>query len=199
MFNLKNSLAEKQNIYEFEIFPEWMIKAGQEQFTQFGFEYGHHGNTLSDGKPYFGKMLYLLESNHDTQKPHVVMNVCDAIKYNILPTVDPEGTFEGWQRIAVNGQLPGQSPEKHVDSTDNELIWTAVYYATDSDGDTVFYQSNKNPTTEVCRSTYKQGKIVLFPGRYLHQAHTPTQNWRVSIGISFMFNTKINKQLRMDR
>ena len=197
-FNLINSLAEKENIYEFDCFPDWMIEAGVEQFKHFGFEYGHHGDTLSDGKPYFGKMLFLLESNHDVQKPHIVMNICDSIKYHILPQIDPQGKFEGWQRIAVNGQLPGQSPEKHVDSEENTLIWTAVYYVTDSDGDTVFYQSKKNPDNEVYRSVYKQGKIVVFPGRYLHQAQSPTNNWRVSVGVSFMFNTSINKKLKVD-
>lgn len=195
----ENKLTDSNLIFEFEdTVPMWVVKSGEEQFKKFGFEYGHHGSTEDDGKPYFGKMLFLKDANHDIAKPHIALNILDLIRFKLLDDIDPNGIFIDIDRIAVNGQLPGQSPEKHIDSSDKENLWTAIYYASDSDGDTLFFQSLKNPQTQIYKADYKQGKIVIFPGCFLHQAMAPSTNWRISIGISFLWDTYLNKSIRYD-
>ena len=186
-------------IFEFEnVIPDWMQKSGVDQFKNFGFEYNHHGASEDDGEPYFGKLLYLKQTQTNLAKPHIIMNLLDVIKYDLINKIDKEAKYVDLQRIAVNGQLPNQSPAKHLDTSNDQDLWTAIYYLNDSDGDTVFYHSLKNEQEEVYRSKFKQGKVTLFHGLFLHQALAPQSDWRITIGISFFMDTKLNNMLSLD-
>lgn len=182
-----------------QVFPDWLIRSGEQQFKQFAFEYGHHGQGIDDGNPYFGKMLYLMEENWQQECPTIVYNLIDYIKLEILHKIDPDSKFECLQRIAVNGQMPGQSPNAHIDHVTLNNLWTLVYYANESDGDTIFYRSNMHPDKEVFRSKFKKGKCVIFPGYFRHRADSPSDKWRVTVGISFVWHTNMNKLLKQDR
>lgn len=195
---LSKTLADTSLIYEIsDALPTWAVKSGELFFKRFAFEYGHHAATLDDGNPYFGKMLFLREKNINLSVPSLVQNLCDCLQLSILPNIDPEGKFIELQRIAVNGQTSQQAPSAHIDTDSDPTLWTAVYYVNQSSGDTVFYQSIEN-LKEVYRSKFQQGKIVLFPSSFCHQAEPPKDPWRISVGITFEWHTKLSNNVRRD-
>lgn len=195
---LSRTLADKNLVYEFlDPLPTWAVKSGELYFKKFAFEYGHHAASLDDGEPYFGKMLLLREANLDLSVPYLIQNLCDCIQLSLLPQIDPNGKFVELQRIAVNGQTSTQNPAPHIDTDTDSSLWTAVYYVNNSSGDTVFYRSILNQE-EIYRSTFQQGKIVIFPASFCHRAVAPLSGWRISVGITFEWHTDLSKQCRMD-
>lgn len=183
-------------IFEFDNpMPGWAVASGDYFFKQFSFEYGHHAATLNDGSPYFGKMLYLREANISLSVPVIVQNIVDCIQLDLLPKIDLNGKFIELQRMAVNGQTISQTPSPHIDTDKDLTLWTAIYYVNDSSGDTVFYNSISD-ITECRRSKFKQGKIVIFPACFCHQALAPESDFRITVGITFEWHTVLSKQLK---
>lgn len=180
-------------IFEFpNSLPAWAVISGEKFFKKFSFEYGHHAASLDDGAPYFGKMLFLREENLNLPSPPLIQNICDCLQIDLLPKIDPNGKFIELQRISVNGQTDTQTPKPHIDADNDPNLWTAVYYVNDSSGDTIFYKSIVNQT-EVYRSQFEQGKIIIFPASFCHQALAPIKGWRVSVGITFEWITDLSK------
>ena len=74
--------------------------------------------------------------------------------------------------------------EYHVDSFDKHLV--ILYYVVSSDGDT--YISNSDQVQDSYEphfiSTPKQGKILLFDGKYYHTAVQPKKHIRCVININ---------------
>ena len=188
--------TDKNLIFEFENqIPEWIVMSGDVFFKKFSYEYGHHAASMNDGHPYFGKMLYLREEQISLPVPVIIQNVVDYIQLIALPQIDPDGKFIELQRIAVNGQTESQSPAPHIDTGTDPTLWTAIYYVNSSSGDTVFYNSITD-LTEVYRSKFKQGKIVVFPSCFCHQALAPLENFRISVGITFEWHTELSKKFK---
>lgn len=189
-----NIVTDKSLIFEFEDgLPLWLVTSGENQLKTLAFEYGHHAKDFDDGNPYFGRILLLRERNIDLACPYIIHNLIDFIRLDLLGRLDPCGKFVGLQRIAVNGQLPTQQPSKHLDHDLLPDMWTAVYYANCSDGDTLFFDSLIHPEQLSYQSSFKQGKIVIFPSYFLHQAMSPTKNWRITIGITFEWITELSR------
>ena len=69
----------------------------------------------------------------------------------------------------------------HVDTKTPH--WVCLYYATDSDGDTIFYENDKK--TEIQRVTPKKGRIAFFDGSIYHSSSKPTKNTRVVVNFDF--------------
>jgi len=79
----------------------------------------------------------------------------------------------------------------HLDRYDPHLV--ILYYVNDSDGQTVIYNYKSKDkddipyfedVNELKRITPKQGRIVVFDGRYWHTAEQPTKNIRCIININ---------------
>lgn len=186
--------SNKSLIFEFvDSLPNWAIVSGDYFFKKFSFEYGHHAASSSDGLPYFGKMLYLREKNISFPVPVLIQNVVDCVQLNLLPQIDPIGKFIELQRISVNGQTNSQTPSPHLDTDTDSALWTAIYYVNDSSGDTVFYNSLSN-LTEIYRTKFQQGKIVIFPACFCHQALAPIIDFRITVGITFEWQTNLLKK-----
>jgi hypothetical protein len=188
--------SNKSLIFEFDNpIPHWAVISGDYLFKKFSFEYGHHAASLDDGVSYFGKMLYLREKNISFPVPVIVQNVVDCIQLDLLPQLDPNGKFVELQRIAVNGQTSSQAPSPHIDTDTDSSLWTAIYYVNDSSGDTVFYNTISD-LTAIYRTKFKQGKIVIFPACFCHQALPPEKDFRISVGITFEWHTDLFKNLK---
>lgn len=195
---LSKTLLDTSLIFEFaDPLPMWAVTSGEKYFNKFSFEYGHHAASLDDGEPYFGKMLFLREENLNLSCPPLVQNLCDCLQLSILPQIDANGKFVELQRIAVNGQTHTQNPCAHIDTDTDINLWTAVYYVNDSSGDTVFYKSISN-LEEVYRSKFQQGKLVIFPASFCHRACAPESGWRISVGITFEWHTKLSSLVKRD-
>jgi hypothetical protein len=81
-------------------------------------------------------------------------------------------------------QLP-ECHESEVQSIHLDLQephFALIYYVTDSDGDTVFYDDSFN---EFKRITPKKGRIAFFDGTIHHAGSTPTNNIRSLINTNF--------------
>lgn len=67
----------------------------------------------------------------------------------------------------------------HVDTTDPHIV--ALYYVLDSDGDTVFFNENKEIVKSV---TPKKGSVVVFNGNTYHSNYLPLENNRCVINFN---------------
>ena len=55
-----------------------------------------------------------------------------------------------------------------------------VYYVVDSDGDTIIYNETEESDTYTVQKkvTPKQGRVVVFDGKFYHTAEQPTKSKR---------------------
>jgi hypothetical protein len=77
--------------------------------------------------------------------------------------------------VHVDNSMLHNTP--HVD--DSVPHWVLIYYVNDSDGDTFIFnetgdQINISSLTIQHRVTPRQGRIVIFDGKYLHAGMHPT-------------------------
>jgi hypothetical protein len=90
-------------------------------------------------------------------------------------------------RILANMQGLHQYAEIHTDSSTNNYL-SLVYHVNESDGDTVFYNSDGSVVHSV---PFKMGRMIIFPSDYLHEGLppvkyiNPTNNFRMSLGYCF--------------
>jgi len=83
-------------------------------------------------------------------------------------------------------QPPSKIPyqqELHTDlpTSSNSPFYSLIYYASDSDGDTVFF----NQDTEIERVTPKKGRTVLFNGQIPHRGTKPITQTKVLLNFTF--------------
>ena len=96
-------------------------------------------------------------------------------------------TIKNVDRIKANLTTPSTLTEAelddaiHVDMAD-EGYWTLLYYVSDSDGDTIMYDTDKQP---VARSAPEKGKAILFPSHEWHR-HTPPTDHKRRMVINFI-------------
>ena len=86
------------------------------------------------------------------------INLVDIIAARLFITVPHKTTLDYYAPHT-------DRPEEHLG---------LIYYVNDSDGDTIFFENNK----ELQRVTPKKGRIVLFDGNTLHAGGLPTNNPR---------------------
>ena len=69
----------------------------------------------------------------------------------------------------------------HIDSIEKHFVM--LYYVCDSDGDTIIFNEKEESEkyTVQKRVTPKQGRVVLFDGRFYHTAEQPMDNVRCVI------------------
>ena len=69
--------------------------------------------------------------------------------------------------------------------------YTGLYYANDSDGDTVVFNETQQSDvyTEMTKSTPKRGKIFVFDGNHYHKSSRPTNTSGRTV-ITFNFTVK---------
>jgi hypothetical protein len=81
-------------------------------------------------------------------------------------------------------QLPLLNPSPYGIHIDTKIPhWVCLYYVTDSDGDTIFYENDKK--TEIQRVSPKRGRITFFDGSIYHCSSKPTKNTRVVVNFDF--------------
>jgi len=91
-------------------------------------------------------------------------------------------------RILANMQGLYQYAQIHTDSSETKYL-SLVYHVNQSQGDTVFYENDKN--TVIKSISFKMGRMVIFPSTYYHEGLPPTQyinptnNFRMSLGYCF--------------
>ena len=88
-------------------------------------------------------------------------------------------------------QLPLNIDTSEVDTPHIDLHsphLAMVYYVVDSDGDTIIYNETKESDTYTVqhRVTPKQGRVVIFDGKFYHTAEQPTNDKRCIINFDIV-------------
>ena len=128
--------------------------------------------------PAFGDTFYDPIKNIYKPYSHMFLEVVYRLG-NALDMVI-EGVMQG--RIFVH--LP--SPNPGLDQTHTDLHyphWVCLYYVTDSDGDTILFESDAK--TELTRITPKKGRVVFFDGSIPHCSTKPSKSTRVIVNFDF--------------
>jgi len=92
--------------------------------------------------------------------------VCSALNINLIDIIAARLFITVPHKTNLDHYQPHTDrPEEHLG---------LIYYVNDSDGDTIFFEGDK----ELQRVTPKKGRIVLFDGSTLHAGGFPTDNPR---------------------
>lgn len=92
--------------------------------------------------------------------------VCSALNINFIDIIAARLFITVPHKTTLEHYAP------HTDRSEEHL--GLIYYVNDSDGDTIFFEGDK----ELQRVTPKKGRIVLFDGSTLHAGGFPTDNPR---------------------
>jgi len=144
------------------------------------------------GYPQF--ILNIFEDNRIWDMPlyHTLIGMMSEIVDGILLNYQPV-RIRGILQTPITKKLPHYPP--HTDTTDAGGF-SAIYYATDSTGDTyLFDECDLNDRVEIDRHNHewkpvdqvspKKGRLIVFPSNYYH-AGSPTQSER-RVLINFNF------------
>ena len=102
----------------------------------------------------------------------ILYKFCDKLNINLLKV--------NLGRIFL--QIPSKVDvpfEPHIDQYYPH--WVCLYYVNDSNGDTIFYDNNK----EIKRISPKKGRIIFFDGSVYHTAGKPNKNHRAVVNFCF--------------
>lgn len=69
----------------------------------------------------------------------------------------------------------------HVDHSSPHMV--ALYYVNDTDGDTFFFNRNREVVERV---SPKKGRMVVFDGHTLHASSMPSKDYRISLNIGYV-------------
>jgi hypothetical protein len=102
-------------------------------------------------------------------------------------------------RIKLNLSFPNLSAKEntygapHVDIAGVKNLITAIYYVSDSDGDTyIFNESEGNDLTVKARISPQKGTLVAFNGTHIHAGNTPRCNKpRIVVNIDIVSNKEL--------
>ena len=172
-------------IYD-NIFPQWLETQGEQQFYRFPMEYNHY---TQEGNPaFFGRCLFNRRTGVNVDPPYFVTALCDYIRLELVPQMDPNAQFLGFERVIVNGQTGGMSPGKHTDFDHDPRYWTGVYFLQGQSGALELY-----PKDGCEHIAFQKHRLVVFNSGIEHQALAPELgDWRMTIGINWLMESEYN-------
>ena len=133
------------------------------------------------GKPKYPSFSHLAMKDYQPKT-----GVCDAITSALLCISDKaEQDPSIIYRVRFGLYLPINNPPLHNNiHVDVKVPHTvALYYVNDTDGDTFFFDKNREI---VDRVSPKKGRIVVFDGLTLHASSMPTEQYRISLNIGYV-------------
>ena len=185
-YNYK-SLTYNQMIKIYDnIFPQWLEAQGEQQFYRFPMEYNHY---TREGNPaFFGRCLFNRRTGVNVEPPYFVSALCDYIRLELVPHMDPSAQFLGFERVIINGQTGGMAPGRHTDFDHDPRYWTGVYFLEGQSGDLELY-----PESGVERVEFQKHRLAVFNSGIEHQALAPQAgDWRMTIGINWLMESQLN-------
>ena len=134
---------------------------------------------LNDGKvmsPHFDKMKVIVDAF--IEKTGIKLKTINRFKANLNPKtiITREELKAGYHRDLGDIEYDSEAEEFY-----SKFI-SMIYYVNDSDGDTIFFDSDGKET----RVSPKEGRIVWFPSYSLHGG-TPPEVSKKRIIINFIF------------
>jgi hypothetical protein len=166
--------------------PSWIELTALEQFERFPMQYGHR--TTDGGQEFFGNTIYNRRTGVYQTPNQFAQCLCDYIRLDLIPKLDPQAEFIEFERVVVNGQTGGMSPGAHADYDHDPRLWTAVYFLQGSSGDLKFYLPEGDHIVK-----FQPHRITVFNSGIVHEALAPDRgDWRMSLGISWSMNSQLN-------
>jgi|TARA_A100001015_G_scaffold304_1_gene433 hypothetical protein len=192
-------LRDPNKIFEIENpFPQWLVSYIENQtkdvdwkFVNVPEEDEQDGNYKTPAL--FTNVMYCTSSNILDDHKELSNMLHTALTMDIIPKYIPDAHVNQVTRTRLNGTVQGVYYGPHNDVRNGQPgLWTFVYYVNDADGDTVFFSDDGK--TEMKRTKYKKGNGVLFPAHYWHTMDVTSVPLRVSIGMTYSIETKLNAE-----
>ena len=121
----------------------------------------------------------IMDSQPRTQYASVIssMLLCMSSKSDMNPTQLFRVRF-GLYVPEIDGPL---HHNMHVDMREPHTV--CLYYVNDADGDTFFFDSNREIIERV---TPKKGRMVVFDGSTFHASSAPSKNYRITLNMNYV-------------
>jgi len=133
--------------------------------------------------------IYLIDDNGDTYcNSNEFSYITDTIVSKLLTHFKKEKIVLKRAKINLQHQFTDNKPEyhnvPHYDLQDRNHF-VCIYYVNDSDGDTLFFDNEKNCNV-IGRVSPKKGRLLFFNGNMLHASQHPLKSSeRVVINMDF--------------
>lgn len=192
-------MRDPNRIFEIENpFPEWMVQYIEDQTKDVNWQFVNVPEEHEEGLNYrtpalFTNVMFCTQSNILDDHKELTKLLHTALTREIIPNTIPDAQINQVTRTRLNGTVQGVYYGPHNDVRNGQPgLWTFVYYVNDADGDTVFFSDEGK--TEMKRTKYKKGNAILFPAHYWHTMDVTTVPLRVSIGMTYSIETKLNEE-----
>lgn len=195
---LENVFAKKEHIFEVSPHNTHTVQFLYDSLYNYPLTYGHtaYGGE-NDHQHFFGRVFHWNEwvDNYNLKSiPHGIYYLLHWAMNEGPKCIHPDARSYSVQRIVLNGQTPNQKPTMHFDDVDDPTKWSFIYYITpgdESNGGTVIYNNaQEEKLFHTC--TYEQGKWLIFPSCYVHQALPSIEDWRMSANFVIRIHTPQN-------
>lgn len=197
-----NVFAKKELIFEHPgLLDRFTMDFIEHSLIQYPVSYGHTSLWVEDDNDkFFGRGFYwdkFLESFNAVNLPSGVDYLVDFVIRKGTTLIHEDTIFKSIQRVVLNGQTPVNTPKIHIDYNTN-THWSFLYYITSyASGGTMIYDNihTKNPYHH-CE--YEQGKLLIFPSCYAHQALPPVErdHWKMSLNIVLEVESPLQSLIR---
>jgi hypothetical protein len=192
-------MRDPNRIFEIEKpFPDWMVQYIEDQTKDVDWKFVNVPKEHEEGLNYrtpalFTNVMFCTQSNILDDHKELTKLLHTALTREIIPNTIADAQINQVTRTRLNGTVQGvyYGPHNDVDNGQPGL-WTFVYYVNDADGDTIFFEDEGK--TELKRTKYKKGNAVLFPAHYWHTMDVTNVPLRVSIGMTYSIETKLNEE-----
>ena len=144
---------------------------------------GKKGKQLRPGFEHLYVRNYNVNSKYHEMMLPILDSACEKIGFNYSKI------FLGRSFLQLPlGLKDTKRDTPHTDWNEKHLV--VLYYVMDSDGDTVIYNEQDIPENKKLTVkktvTPKQGRVVIFDGRYWHTAEQPKYNTRLIINYNLV-------------
>jgi len=186
---LENVYAKKECIFEVSPHDTHTKQFLYDSLHNYPLTYGHtaYGGS-NDNQQFFGRIFYWshwVDSFTLSTLPHGVYYALHWAMNEGPKYIHSTAKAHGIQRIVLNGQTPNQHPTIHYDDVDDVTKWSFIYYITTGDenngGTAIYNNALEEKLFHECK--YQQGKWLIFPSCYTHQALPSIEKWRMSLNI----------------
>lgn len=202
---LENIYADPQNIIEVEPYDEFTVRFINKTLRNYPVTWGHKAyGGPTDEQDFFGRIFFWDGWQEEFNTRNIPQGLAYLVDWamNCGPKhIHSKAKFYDMHRIIINGQTPDQAPTAHYDDVNDPTMWTFIYYVTagdESNGGTMIY-NNATEEQPLHTCTYKQGKWIIFPSSYPHQALPCKEQWRMSVGLVLKIHAPQNNTLLVPR
>lgn len=192
-------MRDPNRIFEIEKpFPDWMVQYIEDQTKDVNWQFVSVPEEHEEGLNYrtpalFTNVMFCTQSNILDDHKELTKLIHTALTREIIPNTIEDAQINQVTRTRLNGTVQGVYYGPHNDVRNGQPgLWTFVYYVNDADGDTIFFSDEGK--TEMKRTKYKKGNAILFPAHYWHTMDVTTAPLRVSIGMTYSIETKLNEE-----